>query len=144
MITKRSPEKTAFPGRWTVPGGKITTKDYLEITKTTPSAWYGAISESLKREVKEEVNLEIKDVKFLIDMTLLRPDGIPVVVLSFFADYKSGRVKLDEDSVEYVWVATKEAEKYDLIEGVYEEIIMADKIIKGADPRRVKFIPRKY
>ncbi|MBU0570326.1 NUDIX domain-containing protein [Patescibacteria group bacterium] len=144
LITKRSPTKTAFPEKWTVPGGKITTRDYFKIPKTTPSAWYGAIIEALKREVKEEVNLEIKNVKFLIDMILLRPDGVPVVVLSYFANYKSGNVKLDEDSTNHVWVTVKDAEKYDLIEGIYEEIIMVDKIIKGANPEKVKFIPKKY
>lgn len=104
----------------------------------------GAIIESLKREVKEEVNLEIKNIRYLTDMTFIRPDGIPVVCLSYFADYKSGKVKLDDDAVDFVWVSAKEAKDYELIEGIYEEIVMADKIIKGKDPLKVKFTPRKY
>lgn len=144
LITKRSPNEKAFPNMWTVPGGKISVEDYIKLPKPTPSAWYGAIEEALKREVKEEVNLQIKNVKYLVDMTLIRPDGIPVVVLSFYADYKNGKVKLDIDAVDSAWVTAKEAAKYELIEGIYEEIVMADKLIKGANPKLVKFKPRKY
>lgn len=144
LITERSPNEKAFPNMWTVPGGKISVQDYISLPKTTPSAWYGAVEETLKREVKEEVNLEISSIRYLIDMTLMRPDGVSVIVLSFYADHKSGKVKLDDDAVDFAWVSAKEAEKYDLIEGIYEEIVMADKLIKGADPKRVKFKPRKY
>jgi 8-oxo-dGTP pyrophosphatase MutT (NUDIX family) len=144
LITKRSPKEKAFPNMWTVPGGRISVDDYINLPKPTPSAWYGAVEETLRREIKEEVNLEITYPRFLIDMTLMRPDRVPVVVLSFYANYKSGKVKLDDDAVDFVWVTEKEAEKYDLIEGIYEEIVMVDKIINGTDPKRVKFKPRKY
>lgn len=29
LITRRSLEKKAFPGKWTVPGGGLTTDDYV-------------------------------------------------------------------------------------------------------------------
>lgn len=60
------------------------------------------------------------------------------------AEYVSGDVKHDEDTVESAWVIAKEAEKYDLIEGIYEEIVMNDKLLKGQDPKTVKFEPRIY
>lgn len=144
LITKRSPKEKAFPNMWTVPGGRISVEDYIKIPKTTKVAWYGAVEKALRREVKEEVNLEIKNIKYLIDMTFVRPDGIPVVVLSYYADYRSGKVKLDQENIEYTWVTAREASKYDFISGIYEEIVMADKIIKGGNPNRVKFKPRKY
>jgi 8-oxo-dGTP pyrophosphatase MutT (NUDIX family) len=160
LITKRSAKEKAFSNMWTVPGGRISVKDYANLPKTTPIAWYNAVENTLKKEIKEEVNLEIDNIRYLIDMTFIRPDKIPVVVLSFYADYKSGKVKLDDDAVDFAWVTAREAEKYNLIEGIYEEIVMADKLIrtshkrepcfspkleiKGADPKRVKFKPRKY
>lgn len=144
LITKRSPHEKAFPNMWTVPGGRMDANDYINTPKNTPSAWYGAVENTLRREVQEEVNLVIENIRYLTDMTLLRPDGIPVVVLSFCADYKSGEVALDDDATEFAWVTVREAEKYELIEGIYEEIVMADKLRSGADPSTIKFEPRNY
>ncbi|MBN1168760.1 NUDIX domain-containing protein [Candidatus Woesebacteria bacterium] len=138
LITKRSPSEKAFPNMWTVPGGKVSVDDYINTPRTTDPAWYKALEVSLKREIKEEVNLEISNLRYLINMTFIRPDKVPVVVLSFYANYKSGKVKLDDDAVDFKWVTAKEAGEYNLISGIYEEIVMADKIIRGADPNKVK------
>jgi len=131
LLLKRSPKKKAYPNKWTVPGGGLEVDDYINTKKTTSDTWYFAIEKSLRREIKEESNLEVGKIKYLLDMAFIRPDGVPVVVLSFFAPYKSGEVKLDEDSVEYTWVTYKEAKNYDLIEGILEEIEMVDKILNG-------------
>lgn len=140
LITKRSLNKKAFPGKWTVPGGGLETDDY---TNTPPSTadgqWYYAIEKSLRREIKEEVNLEVDKPKYLLDLTFIRPDNIPVIVLSFYVNYKSGEVKLDDDSVEYAWVTYEEAKNYDLIAGILEEIKMVDEILKGKNPDEVEF-----
>lgn len=143
LITKRSPNEKAFPNMWTVPGGRISTEDYVNTDKGNLSAWYNAVETTLKREVKEEVDLEIENIKYLIDMALMRPDGVPVIVLSYYADYKSGEVKLDDESRDSTWVTPEEVQAYELIEGIYEEIVMADKLNKGEDPSTVKFEPRK-
>jgi len=134
LITKRSLAKKAFPGKWTVPGGGLETDDYTNTPQTTAGGhWYFAIENSLKREVKEEVNLEIDKVRYLLDMALIRPDGVPLIVLSFYAQYVSGEVALDADSMEFAWATCEQCRNYDLIDGIYEEIEMVDKILKGAD-----------
>jgi len=131
LITQRSLDKKAFPGQWTVPGGGLEVDDYIKTPKTTKDQWYFAIEKSLRREVKEEVNLETGKMKYLLDIAFIRSDGIPVIILSFYAPYKSGKIKLDEDNIDFAWVTYKEAKKYDLIEGILEEIEMVDKILKG-------------
>ncbi len=128
LILKRAPNKKAFPNMWTVPGGGLETEDYINTPKTTGDHWYGAIENSLRREIKEESNLEVGKLDFLLDITFIRPDGVPVIVLSYHAPFLSGEVILDEDSVEYAWVTLEEARNYDLIEGIYEEIEMVDKL----------------
>lgn len=131
LITKRSPDKKAFPGKWTVPGGGLETDDYVNNPPTTSAGlWYFALADSLKREIKEETNLEVGELKYLLDITFVRPDNIPVLILSFYCDYKSGEVKLDSDSVDYAWVTLEEAKNYDLIDGIWEEIRMVDEILK--------------
>lgn len=131
LVTKRSPHKKVHPNKWTVPGGGLNTDDYLN---TPPShegpQWYGAVETALMREVKEEVNLEIGKPKYLLDLTFIRPDGIPILVLSYYAPYVSGEVVLDADATEYRWVTLEEARQLDLIAGIFEEIEMVEALRK--------------
>lgn len=139
LITQRSFDKLVHPGAWTVPGGGLEIDDYIDTPKTTKNAWYFAIEKTLRREIKEEVNLEVGKTKYLLDIVFIRPDNIPVVTLSFYCPYKSGRVKLDEDNIDYAWVIYQQAKKYDLIEGILEEIEMVDKILKGKNEDSVQY-----
>jgi 8-oxo-dGTP pyrophosphatase MutT (NUDIX family) len=140
LITQRSWNKKVFPGKWTVPGGGLETDDYTKMPPSTKAGqWYFAVENSLRREIREETGLEVKKLKYLLDLAFIRPDGIPVVTLSYWVHYKSGKVKLDDDSIDFKWVTLAEAKKYDLIDGIWEEINMVDKIIKGADSNRIKY-----
>lgn len=133
LITKRSPKEMAFPNRWTVPGGKLELKDYKDKPKDTASHWYNVLENLLKREVIEETSLEIRNIRYLTSLTFIRPDDIPVLVLSFFADHKKGDVQLSQDLVDYAWVTLGQAKRYDLIEGIYEELEMLENKLKGID-----------
>lgn len=139
LLLKRSLKKKAFPGQWTVPGGGLEVDDYINIPKTTKDHWYFGIEKSLRREVKEECNLEVGKMKYLLDIIFIRPDGVPAIILSFYCPYKSGEVKLDEDSTDYKWVTYEESKEYDMVEGLLEEIEMVDKILKGEDEDSVKY-----
>ncbi len=131
LVTKRSPSKKVHPNKWTVPGGGLNVDDYMHGPQTEGmGAWYGAVEAALRREVKEEVNVEIGKATYLLDLTFIRPDAIPVLVLSYYSPYVSGEVKLDEDAVEYRWVGLKEAKELDLIAGIYEELEMIEKLLK--------------
>jgi 8-oxo-dGTP pyrophosphatase MutT (NUDIX family) len=126
LITKRSPHKKAWPNKWTVPGGGLEVSDYID---TEPSyanpespQWYGALEKALRREIKEEVNLEVSDIEYLLDIAAIRPDGIPMLVLSMYCKYKSSEVELDADATEYAWITASEVGGYDLIKGIDDEI----------------------
>lgn len=127
LITKRSEDKTAFPGMWTVPGGGLEVDDYIHDEPTTSEGqWYEAIENALRREIDEEVGLEVGELKYLTDITFIRDDGIPVIILSYYAAYESGEVELDEDSVDFAWINADEVDEYELIPGIDEEITMVD------------------
>jgi len=131
LIAQRSFDKKAFPGQWSVPGGGLEVDDYINTPKNKQGLWYFGIENSLRREIREEVDLEIGKMKYLLDIIHIIPDGTPSIILSFYAPYKSGRVKLDEESIDFTWATPKEAKKYDFIDGILEEIEMVDKILKG-------------
>ncbi len=139
LITKRSPHKKVFPNKWHVPGGGLETDDYVKTPKTTKVAWYFALERSLRREIKEEVGLAVEKLNYLLDLTFIRPDDIPVITFSFWTFHKSGRVKLDDDAVDYKWVTLKEAKRYDLIDGIWEEIEMVDKLLKGKNADKIRY-----
>jgi len=131
LITKRSEAKKAFPGKWTVPGGGLSTDDYTNDEPTTAAGqWYNTVEKTLRRELREEVNIEVGKPEYLLDLTFIRPDNVPVLVLSYFAEYLSGEVTYDEDTVDHAWVTPDEAKDYDLIDGIYEEIVMVEDILK--------------
>jgi 8-oxo-dGTP pyrophosphatase MutT (NUDIX family) len=133
LITKRAPHKKVHPNKWTVPGGGLTVDDYINEKPSTKGApqWYGAMQKSLLRELAEEVGVRVGKPEFLVELTFIRPDGIPVIVFSYFTKFISGKVKLDDDAVEFAWPTLREAKKYDLIDGIWGELRDVEKILKS-------------
>ncbi|MEI6352758.1 MAG: NUDIX hydrolase [Candidatus Nomurabacteria bacterium] len=130
LVTRRSLNKKAFPGKWTVPGGGLSVDDYINTPKNQDGLWYNATEIGLRREVLEEIGLETEKFEYLCDITFIRPDNIPVLILSYFTKYKSGEVELDEDTIDYKWVSIDEAKEIDLISGIWEELKLVDDILK--------------
>lgn len=132
LITKRSPDEKAFPSKWTVPGGKFVLTEYQNLPRTSPNhpRWYNVAEFVLRKEVREEAGLEIERPAYLTDLVFVRPDGYPVVTFSFWARYKSGEVKLNHEMTDFAWVTAEEAKKYDLIDGIEEEIADVGRLLK--------------
>src|SRR3989338_5621165 len=132
LVTRRAPSKKRFPGKWTVPGGKLETEDYINFPKETENYWYNVLEQVLRREVKEEVGLDIKNIEYVTSLATIHEDETPSLVISCLAEYAGGEVNLQEEEADkYEWVSVEEAKKYDLIDGIYDEIVMADKHRKG-------------
>jgi 8-oxo-dGTP pyrophosphatase MutT (NUDIX family) len=130
LITKRAEWEKAFLGRWSVPGGKLEVKDYSSREKDTAFHWYNVFENLLKREVKEETGLEIENIGYVTSMVYIRDDNIPCIIVSLFAYPKPGEILLDKSLTEYAWVSLEEAKNYDLIEGIYDELVILDKFLK--------------
>ena len=132
LITRRSLNKKRFPGKWTVPGGKLEINDYKDLPKETEHYWYNVFEKVLKREVKEEVGIEIKNIEYITSLATIHDDGSPSLVISCIAKYVSGKIQLQEDETDkYAWVSLEEAKNYDLLDGIYDEMAMAENLRKG-------------
>lgn len=131
LIAKRAEREKAFPGRWTVPGGKLEVLDYILRKKDTSEHWYNVLEDLLRKEIKEETDLEIENIGYVTSMVYIRPDKIPCLIVSLSADAKEGEVKLCDALTECAWVGLEEAKSYDLIEGIYEELEMLDRKINS-------------
>lgn len=131
LILKRAAHEKAFPNKWTVPGGKVVKSEYesLPWSASFPQ-WYNVIDWVLHKETREEANVEIGKPEYLCDIIFVRPDGFPVVTLSYWAEYAGGKAKPGKDLTETAWVTLEEAKKYDLIDGIWDEIREVDEIRK--------------
>lgn len=132
LLTKRAPHKKVQPNKWCFPGGGLNVDDYINKPSSSDkiTRWVSALEDSLRREIKEEVNLEIGKPEMYTDVAFIQPNGTPVICFCYFAPFISGEVKLDEDSTEFAWVNLIEAKNYDLIDGIWDEIKQVDEILK--------------
>lgn len=78
-----------FGDQWIVPGGKVHVGERLE--------------EALRREIKEETNLDLSDVRFLGVREMINPRN-HFIFLEFSARARAPyRVVLNDEAVEYGW-----------------------------------------
>jgi len=132
LIVRRAGWEKAFPGKWAVPGGKLEVRDYMLRKKDTSEHWYNFLENLLKREVIEEVSLDIENIGYVTSMVYMRPDEIPCLIISLFAyPSKDREIRLCNALTEYRWVDLKEAKTYDLVEGMYEELEILDRFLKS-------------
>jgi len=99
LLVRHKPERGGFwQGRWICPGGE------LELGET--------IEEGIKREVREETGLEVELVKPLpaFERIVKSAGGISlhVVYIDYIAKLVGGRLKVDSDIGDALWVGKDE------------------------------------
>ncbi len=63
----------------------------------------------------------------MTSLATVHTDGSPSLVISCVADYVSGEIKLQaEENDQFAWVNLEEAKNYQLLDGIYDELIMAE------------------
>jgi len=137
LMLKRSETEKVHPGKYAVPGGKLEWAD-LDLNKPTRLNgdvvdFENTIAALLAREVKEEAGIEIEpQLHYINDVAFVRPDEIPVILVKLAAKYRSGEVKLEEESfTDFIWVNYEEASLLPCIKGIPEEIAKTIEIFKG-------------
>ena len=115
LVLKRHQREIAYPGQYTLPGGKVENNNTIE--------------ETLAQEIQEECGLTMKPGKILLkDKSFIRPDQQTVKVFSYLCEVEdNGRVVLSEDFTDYKWVTTEELKKIPHV-GIAEELKKADEL----------------
>lgn len=121
LLTKRSMKKDKWPGKWTVPGGKVEDSDFLGLPTDINNQWYHTLENAVKREVLEETGYEITDISYVCNI------AVPgTIIVSYKAKLAGGSLKEQEGEVDAVaWVWESELDGYDIIDGIKEEILEA-------------------
>tara|TARA_Y100000310_G_C20428109_1_gene690063 strand:- start:140 stop:652 length:513 start_codon:yes stop_codon:yes gene_type:complete len=138
LILRRSEREKVHPGKYAVPGGKLEWKDLDVLNPTRINGevldFENSVEDLLKREVLEEAGIEIEDgLVYINNVSFIRPDETPVVLLKFAAKYKSGNIKLEEGAfTDHKWVDADEVKSYDCILGIHEEVEQAINIFSKA------------
>ncbi|MBR9676566.1 NUDIX domain-containing protein [Candidatus Woesearchaeota archaeon] len=123
LICKRSPNEKVFPSKWCVPGGKLEQHDFVNDANDVGAYWLDVFEKVLKREVYEETGLEIDNIGYVSNLAFMRPNEYTTIIISLFADYASGEIKLHEkELVDHAWVTLSELKDYDLLDTLYEQI----------------------
>lgn len=129
LLLRRSQTEKVYPEKWAFPGGKLEHGEITELINglgTTPlDGVNGILGILAKREAKEECGLEVESDgnTILKNKVFVRPDGVPVMMVSIFATYVSGEVVLEEGSfTDHAWVTLQEMSDYDIIPGSEEEV----------------------
>jgi len=85
------------------------------------------IEDALRREIREETGLEINDIKFLKYLEFINPEqfhkkNLHFVGLQFICKAKEGKIKLNYEASDYIWINPKEAINIDLVDSTKEII----------------------
>ncbi len=107
LIVQRPPDDAFDPNLWELPGGKL---EYGE-----------DLIESLKREVEEEVDLQVK-VRYPVKTWHFYKKPYWVTGVTFICDYMSGSVKLSPEHQDYEWIDPRDCLGYQLSTTVKEQI----------------------
>jgi len=105
LIIKRGETAPSNPNKWDLPGGDV---DYGE-----------NLYESIKREIREEVGLEVKDLKpYEVHSRIIPETEYYWVTIAYKTETDDSNIKLSYEHSDFKWVNLKEFNQLDSVEKI--------------------------
>lgn len=116
ILFLRRSAMTKRAGGWDFPGGALENEEP---------------NEGIKREAREEANIEITDLKPVGFATYDRKEPkMRTLMIGYMANLKSGEVELSWEHDEYKWLAIDDAQKVDLPKDLMKFLETSIKLLK--------------
>lgn len=113
LIVKRDSKSKIHHSLWMFPGGKVEANEDL--------------IEALKREIREETNLEINNIKKISEYEYKRPDDSITFGICFSAASTTENIKLNDELEDFKWIIPSEFNKYNHLKELDKEVKKAFK-----------------
>ncbi|MCK4589387.1 MAG: NUDIX domain-containing protein [Nanoarchaeota archaeon] len=107
LLVKRQPHDIQNPNIWELPGGRLNPGENPH--------------QGLKREIKEETNLDIKINQPLNIQHFTRKDGQIITMIIFVCQALTNEIKLSSEHAAHQWVPLKQAKDH-LAEFFHKEV----------------------
>jgi nucleoside triphosphatase len=90
-----------WKGKWVIPGGHVDLGERIE--------------DAARREIKEETNLDVRDLEFVCFQEFIHGEGFwkrkHFIFFDFACNTDSTDVVLNDEAQEYIWAAPEELER---------------------------------
>ncbi len=127
LLLQRGEHEKVHPGKWAFAGGKLEHGGVAEMieaeTKDPLEGIENILGKLAEKETKEESGLTVRsDEDYVItNKVFIRPDGVPVFMVTMAAEYQGGEVILEEGVMASAWVTAEQLDDYDCIPGIQKE-----------------------
>ncbi|OEH84660.1 hypothetical protein BHU72_09210 [Desulfuribacillus stibiiarsenatis] len=101
LILKRPQRHGETESYWELPGGGLSFREAPET--------------ALKRELTEEVALEVKVVQPIHVWNRMKNETTQIIGITFLCESESDEVKISHEHLDYAWISPNEQEKYNLL-----------------------------
>ena len=110
LLIKRSEKYEHLKDAWDIPGGRLEFGEEPE--------------DGLKREIKEETGLQLKEIKHILDAsTVFKNEEKHIVRITYLCTVEEGITKISNEHTHIEWIPKEELKKLEFNDKILKKVI---------------------